>query len=254
MGISSRPPLFYLVHMARSAADDVISKFRFKVTVLSIDPSVSSAIQTLGAGIASAAGNGTISTVAQKATVLTRAGFSEVTLPKATINTMNYRENIDNLRFSKTPGLVKFEPITLRRGAIPSSNLFFGDMDLFNWYREVNDDSLLMGAAQELGIATTQLPSMSEHFRKEVVIEALDREGNSVRQWMLFNAFPVAYKGGNDFNAASDEILIQELTLDYEFFLELKGGLAGDVSELLANAAEAAAAYAASKANLPFLK
>jgi phage tail-like protein len=232
--------------MARSGAEDPILKFRFKVTVIAIDVSVSSAVQTVSAAVAAAGNNGTLSKVAQKFTVLTRAGFSEVTLPKANINTMNYRENIDNLRFSKSPGLVKFEPIVLRRGATDNR-------DLFNWYRQVNDDALLTGAAQELGIGSTAPPSMSEHFRNEVIIEALDREGNSVKQWMLFNAWPNSYKGGNDLNSATDETLIEEIGLEYEYFLELKGGLSG-LTDLLADAAQAGIAYAASKNNIPFLQ
>lgn len=141
-------------------------------------------------------------------------------LPKATVNTIHYRENIDNLRFQKTPGLVKFEPVTFKRGATQS-------LDLYNWYRTVNDDTLLTGVAQELSSSTTAPPAMSEYFRKEIMIDLLDREGSSVRQWILFNAFPIAYKGGNDLSAQAEEILVEEITFDYEYFLETTGGVSG---------------------------
>lgn len=206
--------------MARSSVADPLEKFRFKVTVISVDLSVTGAVDLIAAA-----------TGAQKLSVLTRAGFSEIVLPKVTMNEMSYRENIDNQRFSKSPGLAKYEPVVLRRGVAANSGGTI-NLDLWNWYRLVNDDTLLTGAAQELTKATTATPAQSENFRKEILIESLDREGNSVKQWMLFNAFPLSYKGGNDLNASTEEKIVEELTLSYEFFLELEGGLAGLGKEL----------------------
>jgi len=197
--------------MARSATLDPIEKFRFKVTVISLDISAVAAVDALGI-------------INKKFSIISRAGFSEVTLPKATINEISYRENIDNQRFSKIPGLTKYEPVILKRGATDNR-------DLYKWYKLVHDDMALLGVAQELTKDSTA-PVQSENFRKEVIITSLDREGNPIKQWMLFNAFPVSYKGGNDLSANIEEKLIEELTLTYEWFLELEGGIDGFSKEL----------------------
>jgi phage tail-like protein len=223
--------------MARSASVDPIERFRFQVSVLSIDLSITAAVDALAV-------------LNKNLGILTRAGFSEITLPKVTINELTYRENIDNQRFSKGPGLAKYEPIVLRRG---STN----NRDLFNWYRLVNDDSLLLSSAQEL-IGQSIIPSQSENFRKEVVISALDREGNETKQWLLFNAWPSAYKGGNDFDAKAEEKLIEEMTLSYESFLELKGGIGGVITDLVEDVAQGTILTgldaANAKFNIPFTR
>lgn len=212
--------------MARSSSQDPIEKFRFKVAFFSIDDlSGNLGFQQLTTAAASAVRN------AIELSVI-RTGFSEVTLPSATINTMTYRENIDNQRFSKGPGLVKYDPVVLRRGVTENR-------DLYEWYRLVNNDTAFMGAAQEIGLHAP-IPSQNEFYKKEVIITVLDREGNTVKQWMLFNAYPSKYSGGDGLNAQSEEKLVEELTLEYEFFLELdKDGLAKelvkDVGIIVAN-------------------
>jgi phage tail-like protein len=226
--------------MARSNQDDPVEKFRFSISVISINLSVSSALEDLGA----LSGNNTFAR--QSFAVIARAGFSEVTLPKANINEVPYRENIDNQRFSKGAGLVKYDPVVLRRGVT-------GSFDLYNWYREVNDDLALLATAQELTRDAKIAPTQSETFRKEVIITVFDRAGNPIKQWILFNAFPVAYKGGNDLSAQAEEKLVEEMTLTYESFLELEGGVSGFAKEIAKDALEGAAVTAIST-QLPFLR
>jgi len=181
---------------------------------------------------------------------MSRAGFSEVVLPSAKINEISYRENIDNQRFSKGPGLVTFEPVTLRRGVtyqeskIGNSSSFKNheaNRDLYSWYKQVNNDSLLFGVAQELARGSIKPPKQNENFRKEVIIVAHNRRGEPVKQWVLFNAFPIAYKGGDDFDASADQQkLIEEITLTYEFFVELGGDIVkGFAKEFARDALEA---------------
>lgn len=203
--------------MARSSGSDPIEKFRFSVAVITIDLSLAGAVETVAGGLATLAAGGAVRDIGKSFAVLSRAGFSEVVLPRATVSEISYRENIDNQRFSKGPGLVKYEPVTLRRGVT-------GNMDLYNWYRLVNDDTALQAAAQELSRDSSKSPTQSEQFRKEVVINVHDRAGNPVKQWILFNAWPSSYKGGDDLNAQSEGKLVEELTLTYEYFLELEGG------------------------------
>lgn len=200
--------------MARTSNSDPIEKFRFRVTVIALDVSVTGAIDTL-AGLAGI----------NKLSVVSRAGFSEVTLPKITINEMTYRENIDGQRFIKVPGLARFEKISLRRGVT-------ANRDLYDWYRLVNEDLGLLSAANELLGSASIAPTQSDNFRKDVIIEVLNREGRAVKAWYLLNAWPSGYSPGNDLNSTSEEKLIEEINLSYELMLEIEGGAGGFAKEM----------------------
>ena len=223
--------------MARSSAEDPIEKFRFTVTVLSLDLSITGAIDALA--IATPAINN-IPLFGKRAaagfSVLSKNGFSEITLPKVNISEINYRENTDSQRFIKIPGLARYEPIILRRGVTNNRNLY-------NWYRLVNDDTILRASVSELSQDKISPPAQTDTFRKEILITAYNRNGIVTKQWMLFNAFPISYKGGNDFKADTEEKLIEEITLTYESFLEVAGGksgLAGFFEELAKDSIELA--------------
>lgn len=205
--------------MARSSKSDPVEKFRFRVTVISLDLSVNGVLDTIS-GLSSQ-GTAARNNIA----ILSRSGFSQVTLPKANVSTMTYRENIDNQRFIKVPGLVKYEPITLSRGVTENRNLY-------DWYRLVNEELALLTVAGELSKDTQFSPTQSGNFRRDVIIEVLDRSGESIKAWYLFNAYPASYTPGTDLNAASDEKLVEELGLEYEFFLELEGGADGFAKEM----------------------
>lgn len=201
--------------MPRSSTADPIEKFRFRVSVVALNASLEAAAVT----VTGAAGITNIPFA-----VLSRAGFSEVGLPEMRMGEILYRENVDAQRFSRIPGLARYEPVTLRRGVT-------ANRDLYNWIRQVNDEIALTAAATELG-ANPPVPPQDELFRKDVIIEALDRTGQPVKAWYLFNAWPNRYKPGDSFDSASDEKLIEELSLTYEFFLELEGGAEGLATEL----------------------
>ncbi len=207
--------------MARSMKEDPVEKFRFKITVISLDilnlqndgfdiVNIQSTVETI-AGL-------TKSDIGSKISLISRAGFQFCGLPKANVGEISYRENVDNQRFSKIPGLVKYDPITLSRGVT-------ANRDLYEWYRLVNEEIGMLSVANEQNADLKYGPLQSNNFRKDVIIEVLDRKGDTVKSWYLFNAWPIVYQPGNDLAANSDEKLIESLTLTYEFFIELKGGL-----------------------------
>jgi phage tail-like protein len=204
--------------MARSAQSDPLEKFRFRVTVISLDLSVTSAIET----IASFTGGTGLN---QKLRIFSRSGFSAVSLPKVNVGVIHYRENIDNLRSIKVPGLVKYDDVTLSRGVTTNR-------DMYDWYRLVNEDIALLSVAGELNRDTVYSPAQSDSFRKDVIIEVLDREGNPSKAWYLFNAWPSSYAPGNELNASSEEKLVESMTLSYEYFIELEGGVGGFAKEV----------------------
>jgi phage tail-like protein len=205
--------------MARSAEEDPIEKFRFRITVIAIDLSITGAVDTAG-GLS---GGGT---TAKSLSVLSRAGFSIATLPKATVKSIPYRENIDNQRFIQVPGLVTYTPITLSRGVTSNRNLY-------DWYRLVNEELALLAVAGELSRDTQYSPTQEDNFRKDVILEVLDREGTPIKAWYMFNAWPSSYAPGDSLDASSETKLIEEITLTYEMFLELEGGAEGFAKEII---------------------
>lgn len=222
--------------MARSSTVDPVDKFRFRISVISVDLSLTGVVDTVAG----------VNPELRRFAVLTRAGFNSVTLPQANVSEMSYRENIDNPRFSKVPGLTKYDPITLRRGVTKNR-------DLYDWYRLVNEELALLSVAQELNQDSKYSPTQSENFRKDVIIEVLDREGNPIKAWYLFNAWPIRYKPGNDLEASVEEKLVEEMALTYEFFLELEGGLDGLAKELAKGVLLIGASAVLNKV-LPFLR
>jgi len=205
--------------MARSSTSDPIEKFRFRITVIALDLSVDAAVTTL----ANLAPGGT---VANNLAIITRAGFNKIApLPKADVKAITYRENIDNLRSIKVPGLVTYNDITLSRGVT-------ANRDLYDWYRLVNEEVALLNVANEFSRDQNLVPAQSDTFRKDVIIEVLDREGKSLKAWYLFNAWPTSYTPGNSLDAADESKLVEELTLTYENFIELEGGPDGLAREL----------------------
>lgn len=226
--------------MARSSKEDPVEKFRFRVSVIAISPSLTGVVDTLAGLVQTTSGD--LDKAARQVRVLLRAGFSSVTLPKVNIGEMTYRENIDGNRFTKYAGLSRYEPVILKRGVTKNR-------DLYDWLRLVNEELALLVSSQELTKDYGKPTRQSEEYRKDVIIEVLDREGEIVKGWYLINAWPSSYKPGDDLDASADQKLVEELTLTYELFLELEGGLVGFAKEIAKNALQQAI-----NINLPFVR
>jgi len=198
--------------MARCAKYDPIEKFRFKLTVFDLDPTGITSVDS-----------------SQDKTIT--AGFTDIVTPRSRVNQIEYRENIDSNRTTKYPGIASYEPIVLRRGVIKE------DRGLYNWYKKVVNDANALGAINELLAANNNMHILPVNFRKDLVIEALSRDGETYRAWFVFNAFPIEYKGGNDLSSNTEEKLIEELVLTYEAYVELN---TGDIQKLIEESQEAA--------------
>lgn len=193
--------------MARSSKSEPIEKFRFKITLFDIG------------SFSSVKNNDSIS-----------AGFSAIEPPKANINVIEYRENNNMNRTTKQPGLVSYEPVVLRRGVTSSSGLY-------NWYKQVHNDVFDLNSGNKILADVNIVPVHDPNFRREMVISSLDREGKGVKHWLCVNCFPVAYKGADSFNSQEEGKVIEELTITYEAFVELKGE---NLTRALENAIEEA--------------
>lgn len=222
--------------MARTAGNDPVEKFRFLVSIFEpskalIAVNASTSLVNNGANIA-------------------RIGFQFVTAPEARVVTMHYRENIDGLAPRKIAGLAEYLPITMRRGVL-------ADTSLFNFFTAVNNEASTLNTfntalASSFGVASIQ----KARYRQDMLISSVDRAGNFVKHWYISNAYVVGYKGGNDFDASTDEKLIEEVIFDYESFIEVLGATVtealNNVSQLAALAEEQAAAAKALSVGVGF--
>jgi phage tail-like protein len=116
------------------------------------------------------------------------ASFSEVVLPTAEINVIEYREGADRDNQSrKLPGLTKYTNLVLRRGIT-------GSLELWQWF-----------AATRNG----------EVQRRKVTITLLREDREPVMTWKLSNCLPVKFTGPA-FNARGNEVAIEEVELAVE--------------------------------------
>jgi phage tail-like protein len=120
------------------------------------------------------------------------AGFSEVTVPDVTIDTVDYREGNQEPYRKVLSGLYSFGRVTLQRGLT-------NDLTLYNWHRDVMNYG-----------------SSASTVRKQVIISLNDgNKNNKVVSWTLSNAWPVRLQTGA-LNAGSSEVVIETLELAIE--------------------------------------
>lgn len=97
----------------------------------------------------------------------------------------------------KAPGRLTFSDVDLQRGATK-------DRDLYDWFLEVAN------AASGRG-----LPDAA--YKRSVDIVQLDRDGETLRRWTLFNAWPSKFVAG-EWDNDSDDVVIESVTLTYDYF------------------------------------
>ena len=114
--------------------------------------------------------------------------FSEVEIPAAAIEAIEYREGGDRTSAARNlPGRVRYGNVLLKRG-------ISGRLDLWQWFASVRDGQLL---------------------RRDVTITLLDEQRQPVQRWRLRDAWPTKYDP-SDLNAKGNEILIETLQLAVE--------------------------------------
>jgi phage tail-like protein len=124
--------------------------------------------------------------------VFAKAGFSKASGLKMSMDVIEYREGGDNNTFTRTPGLAKFEPITLERGMSE-------DGDMWAWAKKVFDSD----------------PT----YRANMIVKLLDDRDRKtvVKQWEFKNVWVSDYETG-DFDASSQNVMIERLTVQQEGF------------------------------------
>jgi len=186
--------------MARCAKYDPLEKFRFLVEFSDTGDSCSEASPI-------------------------KSGFHDVQMPKRTTTKIAYREGLDPDISGQSAGLSTMEDIVFNRGLLSPKATDDNNVDsingLYKWMSAVHDPS----ATDDNFVrkAGGSGPSGAMNYRKDVTIKMLDRSGETVRAWKVYNAFPVNFVPGSDLNAAEDgEKAMESLTLAYEDFQEIK--------------------------------
>jgi phage tail-like protein len=117
-------------------------------------------------------------------------GFSEVDLPEATIEAIEYREGGDvTSGVRKLPGRVSYPNVVLRRGLT-------GRTDLWNWFKATRDGTLQ---------------------RRDVAIVLFDEARKPVQRWLLRDAWPTRY-AFSGLDGRGNEVVIETLELAHEGF------------------------------------
>lgn len=208
--------------MARPSSADPIEKFRFEVTFLA-GPSIFSQLNSLTGATAEQNSTGNTSFAIGESPgsnpasganeKFSRAGFSEVTIPKATITEINYRENTNAPMFAKIPGMIRYENLVLRRGVTDNK-------EMYAWFKTTNNVVLGISALAQGLSAFAVIPTQAADYRVDLVLSAKNRLGNYVKHWFFYNCFISSYKPGDDFNSVSDAKLIEEASVAFEQMIE----------------------------------
>jgi len=116
-------------------------------------------------------------------------GFTEVTGLESVIEVEEYREGGVNGFVHKLPGKTSYANLTLRHGLTSLGTLW-------DWYHQTTEGAI---------------------SRRNGTIMLLDARQVPVMWWNFRNALPVRWTGPT-FNAASDEVGVEELELAHEGF------------------------------------
>jgi phage tail-like protein len=118
------------------------------------------------------------------------AGFSEVVLPEAEIEVIEYRTgNVKESGVSKLPGRVRYGNVVLKRGII-------GALNFYQWWNDVRNGNV--GA------------------RRTVTIQLLNEDRSEVvMTWKLARAWPAKYTGPH-LKGKGNDVAIEELELAFE--------------------------------------
>lgn len=142
-----------------------------------------------------------------------RAGFMTCDLPTESIGEITYREGNYGDTVEKSAGMVNYADISLSRGMTDSIE-FYSWMELHRKHQKVaprgdaaykTDDERTAGEA-------------SNEYRKDLTISVLNREGEVVKTFKLYNASIAEFSPGDGLDANAEEKLIESLTLRYEHY------------------------------------
>lgn len=126
------------------------------------------------------------------------AGVSKVGALKRTTEVVEHREGGDPSTSRKSPGRVKFEPITFERGVTH-------DVEFERWANKVWNYGAGLGAEVSL-----------KDFRKDLILELYNEAGQLVIAYKVFRAWVSEFQALPDLDANANAVAIQTLKLENE--------------------------------------
>jgi phage tail-like protein len=132
------------------------------------------------------------------------AGISKVSALKRTIEVIEHRNGGDNSSSVKTPGRVKFEPVTLERGVTH-------DLEFERWANKVWDYGNAQADADQ-----RQMEVSLADFRKDIILDLFNEAGQKVLSYRLYRCWVSEYQAVPELDANANAIAIQTLKLENE--------------------------------------
>lgn len=121
------------------------------------------------------------------------AGVSKVSAIKRTTELVNHREGGDVISQHPSPGLSKFDPITLERGV--------------SYDEEFEKWALMVYSPQGDGGISLK------NFRKDITIELLNLQGTVVRAYNIFRCWVSEYTALPELDANANAIAFESIVL-----------------------------------------
>jgi phage tail-like protein len=122
------------------------------------------------------------------------AGVSKVSALTRTTEPVVHRDGADPSHERKSPGLTKFEPVTLERGVTH-------DPAFEAWANLVH---------------SLDSPISLRNFRKDVIIDIFNEAGQLALSYQLFRCWPSEFHAVPELNAGTAAVAIQMLKLENE--------------------------------------
>ncbi|HEB77908.1 MAG TPA: phage tail protein [Methylothermaceae bacterium] len=126
------------------------------------------------------------------------AGVSKVSALSRSIEVVEWREGGDPGIVRKSPGLAKYEPITLERGVTH-------DTEFERWINKVWNFGSGLGSEVSL-----------KDFRKDIIIELYNEAGQLVIAYKVYRCWPSEYQALPELDASANAVAIQTLKLENE--------------------------------------
>jgi phage tail-like protein len=126
------------------------------------------------------------------------AGISKCSALKRTTEVVEHREGGDASSSRKSPGRIKYEPLTLERGVTH-------DLEFEKWARKVWNYGTGLGKEVSL-----------KDFRKEIILEVYNEAGQKVIAYKIYRCWVSEYQALPDLDANANAVAIQTLKLENE--------------------------------------
>ena len=124
------------------------------------------------------------------------AGVSKISALKRSTEVVSHREGGNPSHSRVSPGITKFEPITLERGVTH-------DPEFENWANQVYN--MQGDAAMSL-----------KNFRKDLIIELLNEQGTVVKAFKVYRCWVSEYTVLPDLDANTNAVAIESIVLQNE--------------------------------------